>query len=118
MQKKKIVVTNRVFPETRALLEAHAQLVVNPDETPWTPEQLRDHCRDAFGLMAFMTDSIGADFLAACPQLHVIGAALKGYDNIDIEAVVISGGRPLPQNQIEPDRIKSKTDRIKRVGST
>ena len=91
MKKKKIVVTNRVFPETRALLEAHAQLVVNQDETPWSPERLREHCRDAFGLMAFMTDSIDADFLAACPQLRVIGAALKGYDNIDVEACTRAG---------------------------
>lgn len=89
--KKKIVVTNRVFPETRALLEAHAQLVVNTDETPWPPELLHEHCRDAFGLMAFMTDSIDADFLAACPQLRVIGAALKGYDNIDVEACTRAG---------------------------
>jgi phosphonate dehydrogenase len=91
MKKKKIVVTNRVFPETRALLEAHAQLVVNQDETPWSPERLHEHCRDAFGLMAFMTDSIDADFLAACPQLRVIGAALKGYDNIDVEACTRAG---------------------------
>ena len=89
--RKKIVITNRVFPETRALLEAHADIVVNPDETPWPPELLREHCRDAFGLMAFMTDSIDADFLAACPQLRVIGAALKGYDNIDIDACTRAG---------------------------
>ena len=27
--RNRIVVTNRIFPETRALLEAHAELVVN-----------------------------------------------------------------------------------------
>lgn len=91
MEKQKIVITNRVFPETRALLEAHAQLVVNESGEPWPDDELKHHCRDAFGLMAFMTDSIGEDFLAACPELKIVGAALKGYDNIDVEACTRAG---------------------------
>ncbi|MBO6679183.1 NAD(P)-dependent oxidoreductase [Parvibaculum sp.] len=91
MEKKKIVVTNRVFPETRALLEAHAHVVVNEADEPWPAEILLEHCRDAFGLMAFMTDSIGADFIAACPALRIVGAALKGYDNIDVDACTRAG---------------------------
>lgn len=89
--KRKIVVTNRVFPETRALLEAHAELVVNEGETPWPVDDLLGHCRDAFGLMAFMTDRIDRQFIAACPRLRVVGAALKGYDNIDIDACTEAG---------------------------
>ena len=91
MKKKKVVITNRVFPETRALLEAHAQIVVNDAEEPWPADVLLEHCRDAFGLMAFMTDSIDGGFLAACPDLEIIGAALKGYDNIDVEACTSAG---------------------------
>jgi len=91
MEKKKIVVTNRVFPETRALLEAHARVVVNEADEPWPADTLLDHCKNAYGLMAFMTDSIGEDFLAACPGLRVIGAALKGYDNIDLDACTRAG---------------------------
>ena len=48
-------------------------------------------CRDAVGLLAFMTDRIDADFLAACPKLRVIGAALKGFDNIDVQAATNAG---------------------------
>lgn len=91
MEKKKIVVTNRVFPETRALLEAHARVVTNESDEPWPSETLLDHCRDAFGLMAFMTDNIGKDFISACPELRIVGAALKGYDNIDVEACSRAG---------------------------
>lgn len=91
MDKKKIVVTNRIFPETRALLEAHARLVVNEADAPWPDAELREHCRDAFGLMAFMTDRIGRDFLSSCPELKIIGAALKGYDNIDVDACTDAG---------------------------
>jgi phosphonate dehydrogenase len=90
-EKPKIVATNPVFPETRALLEEHATVVVNPALEPWPYEEVRQRCRDAAGLLAFMTDRIDADFLAACPRLRVIGAALKGFDNIDVHAATNAG---------------------------
>jgi phosphonate dehydrogenase len=89
--KPEVVVTNPVFPETRAFLEEHATVVVNPVPQPWPHEEVRDRCRNAAGLLAFMTDRIDAGFLAACPQLRVIGAALKGFDNIDVEAATAAG---------------------------
>lgn len=87
----KIVVTNPIFPETRALLEEHATVVVNPALEPWPYQEVRQRCQDAAGLLAFMTDRIDAAFLAACPRLRVIGAALKGFDNIDVEAATHAG---------------------------
>ena len=86
-----IVVTNPVFPETRALLEGHATVVVNPAIEPWSYQEVRQRCRDADGLLAFMNDRVDAAFLAACPRLRVIGAALKGFDNIDVEAATNAG---------------------------
>jgi phosphonate dehydrogenase len=86
-----IVVTNPVFPETRALLEEHATVVVNAALEPWPYQEVRQRCRDAAGLLAFMNDRIDAAFLAACPGLRVIGAALKGFDNIDVEAATNAG---------------------------
>ena len=83
--------TNPVFPETRALLEESATVVVNEVLEPWPYEEVRQRCRDAVGLLAFMTDRIDAAFLAACPKLRVIGAALKGCDNIDVEAATNAG---------------------------
>jgi phosphonate dehydrogenase len=89
--KPKIIVTNPIFPETRALLEEHAAVEVNRVVEPWTYEEVRERCRDAVGLLAFMTDRIDAEFLAACPRLRVIGAALKGFDNIDVQAATEAG---------------------------
>jgi phosphonate dehydrogenase len=37
-------------------------------------------------MMAFMPDWVDDGFLRQCPQLKVIGAALKGYDNFDVAA--------------------------------
>jgi phosphonate dehydrogenase len=87
----RIVVTNPVFPETRALLEEHATVIVNETLEPWSYDEVRQRCHDAVGLLAFMTDRIDAAFLAACPRLRVIGAALKGCDNIDVEAATNAG---------------------------
>ncbi|WP_300209656.1 phosphonate dehydrogenase [Bradyrhizobium sp.] len=89
--KPKILATNPVFPETQALLEAYATVEVNPSVEPWDYHEVRRRCRDAVGLLAFMTDRIDADFLAACPDLRVIGAALKGFDNIDLHAATGAG---------------------------
>ena len=86
-----MVATNPVFPETRALFEEYTTLEVNPHLEPWTYEEARQQCRDAVGLLAFMTDRIDAKFLAACPRLRVIGAALKGFDNIDVQAATDAG---------------------------
>lgn len=91
MRKPKIVVTNRIFPETHALLAPHAVLDVNDAPDPWPYREVRERCRDADGILAFMTDRIDAGFLAACPNLKVVGAALKGYDNIDAAAAEEAG---------------------------
>ena len=89
--KPKIVATSRVFPQTRSLIEAHARFVSSNVETPLDRHAALEAARDADGLMVFMTDRIDAGFLAACPRLKVIGAALKGYDNIDVDAATHAG---------------------------
>jgi phosphonate dehydrogenase len=41
--------------------------------------------------MTFMPDRVDEAFLRACPQLRVVGCALKGYDNYDVEACTRHG---------------------------
>jgi len=89
--KHKIVVTNRVFPETLQLLQQYAEVDVNDAVEPWPPAEVRTRCRNADGLLAFMSDRIDEEFLTSCPRLRVIGAALKGYDNIDVAAAEKAG---------------------------
>jgi phosphonate dehydrogenase len=91
MQKPVVVITNRVFPETEALLAAHAQVIVNRADEPWSREEVQAHCREADAMLAFMTDQVDAAFLTGCPRLKVVGAALKGYDNIDVAAAERAG---------------------------
>jgi phosphonate dehydrogenase len=91
MQKPVVVVTNRIFPETEALLAAHAQVIVNRTDEPWSREEVQARCREADAMLAFMTDQVDAAFFNACPRLKVVGAALKGYDNIDVAAAERAG---------------------------
>jgi len=86
-----VVVTNRAFPETCALLAPYARLDANPSIEPWSYAEVRARCSTASGLLAFMTDRLDAAFFAACPALRVVGAALKGYDNIDVAAATDAG---------------------------
>lgn len=86
-----VVLTNRVFPETRAALEPVARIVANDRSEPWSHREVIERCGGAAGLMAFMTDCIDRAFLEQCPNLRVIGAALKGYDNIDVDAAAERG---------------------------
>jgi phosphonate dehydrogenase len=86
-----IVVTNRIFPQTHAVLAEHGNVVVNTGAEPWPRDVILRTCRDADGLMVFMPDQIDGAFLEACPKLRVIGAALKGYDNIDARAAEAAG---------------------------
>lgn len=86
-----IVLTNRTFPETRAALEGAARLSANDDTKPWSRHEVLDRCHQAIGIMAFMTDRIDRAFLDQCPNLKVVGAALKGFDNIDVEAATERG---------------------------
>jgi phosphonate dehydrogenase len=87
----KVVITHRVHPEVIELLSKACEVLPNttPDTLP--REEILRRARDADAIMAFMPDCVDEDFLRACPRLHVIGGALKGYDNYDIEACTRHG---------------------------
>lgn len=91
MPRPHILVTNRIFPETAARLQAFATIEANTAETPWPREVLLQRCAGADGLLAFMTDHVDAAFLAACPRLRAIGCALKGADSFDLAACEARG---------------------------
>ena len=82
----RIVATARIFPETRALLERAGTVLHPAGDEPWDADRLRAALARAEAMMAFMTDRVDAALLDAAPHLRVLACALKGADNIDIEA--------------------------------
>lgn len=90
-QLAEVVIAQRPFPETYALIARHARVSANSGYDAWTPVQLTEAAKNADALMAFMTDRIEAELLDACPNLAVVAGALKGHDNIDVEACTRRG---------------------------
>lgn len=89
--KPKIVLTHWVHPETIDFLQTTANVIPNTTRETLPREELLSRAKDADALMVFMPDRIDAQFLDACPQLQIVGAALKGYDNFDIDACTKRG---------------------------
>lgn len=86
MSKPTVVISNKVHDEVLSLLEAHADVIPNRDVESLSYRDLLARCREAHALIAFMPDRVDEAFLDACPRLRVIGCALKGYDNFDVQA--------------------------------
>jgi phosphonate dehydrogenase len=86
-----VVITHRVHEEVKTLLNTTCTVICNESVESWPKEKLAELATQADALMVFMPDSAGEDFLARCPRLKIIAAALKGYDNFDVAACTRRG---------------------------
>ena len=89
--KPKVVITHWVHPEIIEMLQSVAEVAPNTTRDTLPREEVLARAKDADALMMFMPDSIDGDFLGACPNLKIVGAALKGYDNFDVDACTQRG---------------------------
>lgn len=89
--KPKVVLSHRVHPEIVEQLRLSAEVIANDTPESLSREELMMRARDADALMVFMPDSIDMQFLEACPRLRIVSAALKGYDNFDVDACTRRG---------------------------
>ncbi|HXB22489.1 MAG TPA: phosphonate dehydrogenase [Candidatus Solibacter sp.] len=81
-----VVITHKIHAQVKEFLSAECRVTTNDSLESWTPEQLLERSREADALMVFMPDRVDDRFLAQCPNLKIVAAALKGYDNFDVEA--------------------------------
>jgi len=86
-----VVITHWVHHEVIRLLSEECQVIPNDTRDTLSREEIVQRCQEAQGLMVFMPDTIDAAFLQACPSLKIVAAALKGYDNFDVEACIRQG---------------------------
>lgn len=89
--KPKVILTHRVHPQVIELLADHCEVIPNNTHETLARDEILRRAQDAEAIMTFMPDSVDEAFLRACPQLRVIGCALKGYDNYDVEACTRHG---------------------------
>jgi len=83
---EKIVLAQPVHSALAARLRQCGVVEMNAGPEPFCAQELVRRCKDASALMAFMTERIDASFLERCPDLKIVAGALKGYDNIDVDA--------------------------------
>ena len=88
---KSILASHRVFSETKtALAKVGKVYAPNPAERFMRP-QLNRLASDANAFLAFMPDKVDEAWLAKAPKLRIIAGALKGYDNLDLDACTRRG---------------------------
>jgi len=86
-----VLITHKVHEQVKQLLSAECRVIANDSPESWTRSELLHHAREAAALMVFMPDGVDEHFLAQCPNLKVVAAALKGYDNFDVAACTRRG---------------------------
>ena len=89
--KPKVILTHRVHPEVIELLAEHCEVIPNPGPETLPLDEILQRAKDAEAIMTFMPDRVDEAFLRACPRLRVVGCALKGYDNYDVDACTRHG---------------------------
>lgn len=87
----RIVITHRVHAEVLDLLGRSCELSANQTPNSLTRDELFSRCHDADALMVFMPDHVDEELLQNSPRLRIVAGALKGYDNIDVDACTARG---------------------------
>jgi phosphonate dehydrogenase len=87
----RVIITEWVHPEVVEFLERGCEVVPNSTRESLPRKEVMRRAERAHAVMAFMTDNIDDAFLAACPELKIVAAALKGYDNFDAGACTKRG---------------------------
>ena len=82
-----VTITHLIHAEIVELLRQTCAVIVNDSRVTWSRQELLEKAQRADALMVFMPDVIDEEFLRRCPKLKIIAAALKGYDNFDVQAM-------------------------------
>ncbi|QJR12417.1 Glyoxylate/hydroxypyruvate reductase B [Usitatibacter rugosus] len=89
----RVLVTRRVFPEVIEALSQRFEVVTNPDDTPWSPDQIAGHLAGCSAAMSTVMCKFDASVFERSPQLKVVSNIAVGYNNIDVAAATKGGVR-------------------------
>jgi glyoxylate reductase len=84
-----VLLTRRVPSSIQAKLESVCDLHL--EESPLSPEELREKVRGKAGLICVLTDRIDDALLDAGADLRIVANIAVGYDNIDVRAAAQRG---------------------------
>jgi gluconate 2-dehydrogenase len=90
-QRPPILVARAIFPDVVARLRDHFDVEINETDAPFTPQQLAERLQGKVAVLTTGSERIGAELLAACPQLKVVANIAVGYNNFDVPAMTAAG---------------------------
>ncbi|HEX7801907.1 MAG TPA: D-glycerate dehydrogenase [Pseudoxanthomonas sp.] len=90
-RRPRVWVSQPLFDDLIARLDEYFEVVSASDVTEYTPEQISAALSDASGALVTLNERIGADQLAAAPQLRAVANVGVGYNNLDIPALAKAG---------------------------
>lgn len=90
-EKPRVLITHWVHEPVIEFLRQRCEVVANQTRGTWSREQVLTEAQRSDAMMAFMPDTVNDAFLAECPRLKIVAAALKGPDNFDIKACTRRG---------------------------
>ncbi len=90
-EKPRVLITHWVHEPVIEFLQKRCEVVANRTRQTWSREQVLVEAQRSDAMMAFMPDTVNDAFLAECPRLKIVAAALKGPDNFDIKACTRRG---------------------------
>ncbi len=89
--KPKVVITQPVHREIIELLGQKCEVIPSSSLVTLGSDEILRRAKNADGIMVFMSDRVDDSFLQLCPNLKIVAAALKGYDNFDVESCTRRG---------------------------
>jgi glyoxylate/hydroxypyruvate/2-ketogluconate reductase len=90
-ERKKVLITRRVFPEVVQALSRRFEVSTNDDDTPWSPDELAARLAGSQGALSTIMDRFDDALLARCPDLKVVSNIAVGTNNIDVPACTKRG---------------------------
>jgi glyoxylate reductase len=84
--KPKVLSTHKLFPEARAILDAHFDAEYRTGPEAMSRAELLARVADKDALICLLKDKVDEELLSAAPKLRVAATVSTGFDNIDVPA--------------------------------
>ncbi|MFB3079058.1 MAG: 2-hydroxyacid dehydrogenase, partial [Lysobacterales bacterium] len=83
----KVFASQRLPGDALERLGLHCELEVWPEPTPIPPGVLAERLQGCVGLVCLLTNRVGRDLLAACPDLRFVSSMSVGVDHVAVAAL-------------------------------
>ena len=91
MVRRRVFVTRLMDRDALDAIAAHTEMVVWPEDTPPSPEQLREALRGVDGVLTNIMDRLDGAAVEGASGLKVVSQLAAGVDNIDVAEMTRRG---------------------------